>query len=227
LSDTEAVKRIGFITGIQKEAAILRKNSGIQKSDVKCAGANSDRANELASDLAQDGCDALISFGVAGALDPTLRPGDLIIPDQVISTNGDSFETSKDQLISHLGSRFIFKRGSLLGSDNLIASVTEKQALHKSTGSIAVDMESIGVAQAARGHGLPFLVIRAISDAADQDLPAASYQAVDDQGNIRIGSILLELVKNPSGLPDLIKMSGDSGKAFDTLRRVAALVIDY
>ncbi|MBT7953824.1 MAG: hypothetical protein HN731_01420 [Rhodospirillaceae bacterium] len=227
MSDSKAVTNIGFITGIHKEAAILQKFSGIENSNIKCAGANSDRAYKLASDLAVGGCEVLISFGVAGALDPALNPGDLIVPDQVLETNHTPYETSTDQLKSHLRSRVDIRSGSLLGSNKLIASATEKLSQHQSTGAVAVDMESLAVAKAARDRGLPFLVIRAVSDTADQDLPSAVFHAIDDRGNPRIGAILSALAKKPHELTSLIKLAGNSNKAFETLRRVAAFGFDF
>ena len=223
MSGSKTVSRIGFITGVQKEAEILRKISGTQNSEIRCAGANSDRAYKLASDLAEDGCELLISFGVAGALDPSLFPGDLIAPDRVLAADSSLFETSVDQLKSHFGSRVDFKSGPIFGSKKLIATAAEKQSLHNSTAAIAVDMESLAVATAACDYELPFLVIRAISDLANQDLPTAVLQAIDDQGNTHMGAIILELIKKPQELPDLMKLAGNSSKAFATLRRVAAL----
>lgn len=223
MSGSKTVTRIGFITGIQKEAAILKKNSGTQKSDIKCAGANSKRAYNLASNLAQGGSEMLISFGVAGALDPSLNPGDLIIPDQIIGLNNGAKNTSKDHLIFHLGSCLDYRNGSLLGSEKLVTTAAEKLSLYKTTGAVAVDMESLSVATAACDHGLPFLVIRAISDTADQDLPSVTFKAIDEQGYSQLGAIIFELSKKPNELPGLIRLARNSTKALDTLRSVAAL----
>ncbi len=226
MSDSNAVTRIGFITGIQKEAAILKNTVGIEISDIKCSGANSDRAYELACKLAKDGSKILLSFGIAGALDQTLNPGDLIIPDLVLHSNDGSFETSADQLKIRLDNRIEFKSGSLLGSNKLIASASKKLSLFKSTGAIAVDMESMAVAKAARDYNLPFLVVRAISDTAGQNLPSAILSTIDDQGKTRIGTMLWELTKRPYELPGLIKLAINSNKAFATLRRVATLIVN-
>jgi len=47
----------------------------------------------------------------------------------------------------------------------------DKHKLRASTGAVGVDMESAAIGEIAQGHGLPFLIIRAISDGVNEDLP--------------------------------------------------------
>lgn len=218
--------RIGFITGLEKEAALLRENPAYAKSDIACAGAKSENAYALASNLAEAGCEVLISFGVAGALDPRLKAGDVILPRSVINEAGRVFETDPDhhqKLMSHLSQRLNVSDGSSYGSDNIISEASEKQRLNRSSGAVAVDIESLGIAKAAQKLDCPFLIVRAILDTADQNLPATSLGAIDDDGNIKISRILNGLARNPAELPGLLRLAGNSHKAFASLSRVAAL----
>ena len=111
----------------------------------------------------------------------------------------------------------------LLGSTAIIPAPEEKQRLKQSLGTIAVDMESLGVARAAQEFNRPFLIVRAISDTADQSLPTASLQAIDKDGNVRVSKVLSDLAKHPTDLPKLLKLASNSRKAFTSLSRVAAL----
>jgi len=218
--------RIGFITGLKKEATILCENANISISDIYCAGAKAGNAYHKAQLLVQNGCELLISFGVAGALDPTLKAGDLILPASVINKDGEVFETDfsrHQKMTSHLADEINFFDGRLFGSEKLISSIPEKKHLNQSFGAVAVDMESLGVAQAALEQGCPFLIVRTISDTANQNIPAATFRAVDEEGNIQIAKVLKDLALRPADLPSLIKLAGNSQKAFASLCRVAAL----
>jgi adenosylhomocysteine nucleosidase len=218
--------RIGFITGVKKEAWILQQRTNFPKSDIICAGAGGKNSYTQATFLLKSGCEVLISIGVAGALNKSLNAGDLIIPRSVISKNGDIFEVDQTQyqkIISHLSKSFTLSNGPIFGSDTIISKATEKLNLNHTTGAIAVDMESLGVARAAQENNCPFLVVRTILDTAGQDLPTASLQAIDLEGNIRIGRVMLDIVKKPSELVDLIKLANNSRKAFTNLSRVAFL----
>jgi adenosylhomocysteine nucleosidase len=216
------VVRIGFITGIEKEAAIIREKTSY--SDILCAGANSDNAYRQANELAKNGCDILVSFGVAGALDPMLTSGDIILPRSVTNETGITFEVDLDlnQIVtSHLSEYFKISSGILYGSNTVISDADEKQKLNHSLGTTAVDMESFGVAKAAQENDCPFLIVRAIADMAQQSLPAASLHAIDQNGNIKIGQVMIDLAKKPSDLWGLIKLGSNSRKAFASLSRVA------
>ena len=160
--------RIGFITGIEKEAAILREKTSY--SDIACAGANSDNAYHQAIKLVKNNCDILISFGVAGALDPMLTPGDVILPRSVTNESGTIFEVDLDlyqTVTSHLSENFKVSSGTLYGSNTTISDTAEKQRLNQSLGTTAVDMESFGVASmwnvspTAKPSGLEDVAIRA------------------------------------------------------------------
>jgi hopanoid-associated phosphorylase len=224
------VIRIGFITGIQKEAAILRENSNLLKSDITCAGANTERAYQLAGTLVENGCDVLVSFGIAGALGPTLNPGDLVFPNSVLDADGNTYKidtTWRETVISHLKAIKINSNGPLFGSEKIISTAREKQDFNQTLGAVAVDMESLGVAKAADENTIPFIVIRAISDAAGQNLPTATFNAIDEKGNIQTAKILGKLAKNPRDIANLIKLASNSRRAFASLRRVAALGFDF
>ena len=81
------------------------------------------------------GCDALVSFGLAGGLDPTLRPGTLIVPSAVIA--GDSEGHATDQELSRLLGGATTWRARSLGADAVVGSVEEKRRLHGRTPAAA------------------------------------------------------------------------------------------
>jgi len=64
----------------------------------------------------------------------------------------------------------------------IAAAATAKAALHARSGAVAVDLEARSVAGAASRAGLPFLVIRAIADPAEHDLPPAASARLKPDG---------------------------------------------
>ncbi|CAN5467011.1 hypothetical protein BH10PSE14_BH10PSE14_27110 [soil metagenome] len=110
--------------------------------------------------------------------------------------------------------------GTILGADAIIASVADKRALFTSTGAIAVDMESHIAARVAARHGLPFAIVRTISDSADQALPPAALVGMKPDGSMALGAVLASLAWRPAQLPALIATGRSAGLAFAALGRV-------
>ena len=145
----------------------------------------------------------LVSFGLAGGLDPALRPGAIVIPARLHDA-GDSFDASP--LLGPM-------HGEMLAGDRIIASAAEKRALFRATGAGALDLESGAVARVAARHGLPFAVLRAICDPAERDLPPAALVAQDHAGAIGLWRVVASLLRNPRQLPDLLALARDAAAA--------------
>ena len=86
----------GFVTGLAIEASVLRRSTAghdPQIADrITCAGADAARARRLAEDLLAAGARALVSYGVAGGLDPALGPGDVVLPETVVVPGGKALD---------------------------------------------------------------------------------------------------------------------------------------
>jgi hypothetical protein len=110
--------------------------------------------------------------------------------------------------------------GKIIGADTIIASVAEKRDLFARSGAIAVDMESHIAARVAARHGLPFAIVRTISDTADQALPPAALVGMKPDGSVALGAVLGSLARHPAQLPALIATGRSAGRAFAALGRV-------
>jgi adenosylhomocysteine nucleosidase len=114
----------------------------------------------------------IISAGVAGALVSDLKVGDSIFPAVVIdSQDGSRHETGIQS--APMGQSSLGR--TILATYPEIASVAQKQQLAKSYGAHAVDMEAAAVARAAENHGLPFIVIKTISDGPNFEIPEMNH----------------------------------------------------
>lgn len=212
---------VGVIVGLAGEARCLRACPGVQ---VACSGACAERARTLAANLAASGCDGLVSFGLAGGLDPTLPSGALCLPQAVVTPAGRRFPVDapwRGRLIARIAGPDS-PAPLLIGRDEPVASPEEKQALFASTGAAAIDMESHAVAEVASERGVPFLVVRAIADPAQRRLPPWLGGVIGEDGRPRGLLLLASLAAHPGDLPALIRLAGDARRGLATLRRVAA-----
>ena len=165
------------------------------------------------------GVRALISFGVAGGLDPSLVPGDLVTGTFVWCDDGAPIDTTV------LESDIPIIAGGIAGVDTPVLSVARKAALHAETGAIAVDMESHAVAAVAAEAGLPMLVLRAIADPAARTLPWAALTGLGPNGRRRPLAVLARLLENPAEIAAVVRLARDSRAALRSLARAAPIIL--
>ncbi|HEY2418210.1 MAG TPA: hypothetical protein VGH84_09840 [Steroidobacteraceae bacterium] len=160
--------------------------------------------------LIQAGAGALASFGLAGGMDPSLSAGSIFLPSEVVARDGAGIATDRrwrERLGDTLAVRQPLLHGKLLSSASAIGSAAQKAALFLETGALAVDMESLAVAQAAQARQLPFIAVRVIVDRASDDLPRAVAAAADGSGQLQLGRLLAALVRTPSDLAPLVRLA--------------------
>jgi hopanoid-associated phosphorylase len=211
---------LGIVTGMASEARIFG-------ADALSISAGGDAAATRAGigKLLARGADRLVSFGIAGALDPSLKPGDLIIGSAVRTQDGERQPVDQKwlvQLSTQLGGARI---ADVVGSTTIAATAVQKAMLHRDTGAACVDQESHWVADAAHAHHLPFIVVRAIADRAGDDLPRAVLVGLDANGNPRTGAVMGALLRNPTQLPGLIRVAFQTQKALKSLLRGRAALL--
>lgn len=201
----------GFVVGLAAEARIAAR-SGFP---VRAGGGTPSGAAEAASRLVRDGATALISFGLAGGLDPVLRSGMVVVPETVLC-DGQAFQAD-----AALAARFGGCTGHrLLAGDTVATDAVAKRHLFGATGAQAIDLESGAVVRVAASYGLPFAVVRAICDPAERDLPPAALIALDQDGAIGLVAVLLSVLRQPAQIPALLTLAGDAARAHRSLRRI-------
>jgi hopanoid-associated phosphorylase len=169
---------------------------------------------------------ALASFGLAGGLDPALRPGDVILADRVAGDDAIFQADGAWHARAHalLQGETDLTGGLLAGADVTVGTPEEKRRLHEKTGAIAVDMESPAVAATARQFNLPFLAVRVIADTADRRVPAWLSRVIDEAGAVKPGAFCAGLLKRPGDLAAIVRLARANRRALASLRRVAALL---
>lgn len=201
------------VTGLERERRLLA-GPGVE---AIAGGGDPARLAALVDRLAP-GMDGIISIGIAGALAPGLRPGQWVVA-TFVHAGGEAMPTDGDwtaRLFSRLPQA---ERGLLLGSDDMAATAARKADLHRTTGAVAVDMESHIAGPIARRHGLPFVAARVISDAAHRTLPPAARVGMRRDGTMDLPAVLRSLLAEPSQLLALIRTGLEAERAFRALLR--------
>ena len=197
---------LGFVVGLAAEARIARR-----LGRVAIGGGMPQGAEAAAELLVAQGVRGLVSFGLAGGLDPRLRPGDIVVPAQVRAGDTD-FSTAQF---------FGPAAGLLLAGDAIVATRAGKANLFRQSGAGAIDLESGAVARVAARRNLPFAVLRAICDPAERDLPPAALSALDARGAVGLWRVLLSIARQPTQIAGLMTLARDAALARRALLRAA------
>ncbi len=173
---------------------------------VACAGMGAARAAlAVRAALSLKPVTTLLSVGLAGACDPSLRVGDIVRAGVVI--DADTGERFANGLCEQA-----------LISTSAIASAKEKQRLYVSYQASAVDMEAATVARLAQVHDIPFRAIKAISDEASFEMQGLARFATSD-GQFREAAFAAHAALRPQSWPKLFALAGNSKRAVEALTK--------
>ena len=222
--------RPGLVVGLASEARL----AGSLGWPLAIGGGTAAGAEAAARRMVQAGATSLISFGLAGGLDPRLRPGTVVIATEVLCLLRHDPQTSARQPprdVRHFPTDAALSRRlggttghAVLGAAGIVARAAAKRDLWQTTGAAAVDLESGAVARVATEHGLPFAVLRAICDPAGRDLPPAALIALDRHGAIGLARVIGSVLAHPGQLPALLRLAADAAAARRALREAVVAV---
>lgn len=151
----------------------------------------------------------LVGAGVAGALAPSLRAGDLVVARRVIDETGEA--PAPDPVLVAQAISLGAKPATAVTVTRPMTSSKEKTDLAArvcaSDSALAVvDMESAAWARAATSRGVPYVILRAVSDTSEEDLPAFLSSCLGSDGSIDRAAVARKLLFHPGALPGLLAM---------------------
>ena len=188
-------KLIAITVAVKREAKALFKNLSIKDRDkidsqrfyicafghrtiiIAILGIGIQKAIHGTNSLIREYCpSAIISIGFAGAVNPHLKRGTVILGEKVFyEINREQFFISSPKLLAlaKIGLRKAFipySVGKIFTVTKPLYGVKEKMNFGKQHQCLAVELETAAVAETANRKGIPFLPIRFVLDEVQDDL---------------------------------------------------------
>ncbi len=166
---------------LRLEALLI--SSGARDAIVRKTGMGPDRARAAAGELAQHTAPAMLVLGFCGGLDAGSVPGEVIVAEEVYAAEDEGHAEQRvrcdlaGELITRLTGQGMKVRAGKLVCVSRLALGERRAELHAG-GAIAVDMESVWLAEGAGGR--PFGVVRVVLDSPEHELmrPQAAVGAL-------------------------------------------------
>ncbi len=162
----------------------------------------------------------VVSTGFAGALQPDLRRGHVIMANHIVDESGQEFEVGLKMDPDVMARTRGLHVGRLLTVDRLVRTTDEKRRLGELRAALACDMETAAVAAECQQSRTRFLSVRVISDAVDDELPS-EIDALLQQHTMagKLGAATGALFRRPSSVKDMWRMHEEATKASDRLAK--------
>ena len=163
-------------------------------------------------------CSAIINTGIAGSLDPELDIEDIVVSDAAIQHDMDvcGLGYEKGQVpglnvrafpadaqmrrlvadaVRELAPEVRVFEGTVVSGDTFVHDSEDKHRIHQETGGLCCEMEGAAMAQTAWLFHVPFVIVRAISDKADET-SSRSYQEIEEEASLRISAITASVLEH-------------------------------
>jgi adenosylhomocysteine nucleosidase len=207
ISKTDVVAGLDFCVGKVGEQDVVVVQCGMGK-------VNAALATQIL--IEKYGVGAIINIGCAGGLNDSLNIGDFVISTEVVQHDYDvsaigykkgevpysgkiSFEADEnlisiaEQAISTVNSDRQIIKGRICSGDQFICTTEQKETIIKNFGGECAEMEGAAVGQVAYMNEVPFVIIRAMSDSANNPDDFTKYvDQVTEEG----ANVVLEMLKH-------------------------------
>ena len=207
--DEKRIKEISFITGKIEGQNCVIVQSGIGK-------VNSARITQMMIDNFD--IEYIMNLGSAGALNPMLKIGDIVIGDELVQHDfditafghakgyitgvGDRVYSDKyliekfEKAIENLEDRnYEIKTGTIASGDVFCTEIEMKNQIYANFKADCVEMEGAAIAQVSYLNNVPFIVIRSISDTPNGN-NAITFDQFVELASKRCARILKEVLKD-------------------------------
>ena len=207
--DEKRIKEISFITGKIEGQNCVIVQSGIGK-------VNSARITQMMIDNFD--IEYIMNLGSAGALNPMLKIGDIVIGDELVQHDfditafghakgyitgvGDRVYSDKyliekfEKAIENLEDRnYEIKTGTIASGDIFCTEIEMKNQIYANFKADCVEMEGAAIAQVSYLNNIPFIVIRSISDTPNGN-NAITFDQFVELASKRCARILKKVLKD-------------------------------
>lgn len=195
---------------------------------IAVSGVGAHNAMRAAERLLACGITRLANWGVAGALDASLAPGDVMVPERVLYSIDDRQGFTTDphgsaRLLERLSTGVEVRRGTLWSAEQPVATRAEKHDIAERTGAVAVDMEAAAVAAVAARANLPFVAVKAICDPFERELPERIVHALGVEGGFSLDMLSAIALGGPATWRAARELAHDFSRARQALAAASRL----
>jgi adenosylhomocysteine nucleosidase len=201
--------------GNKREFDLFRANIGANEVTALLTGMGGKNAGDAMRTIPLATFDLCVATGLAGALNPTLGLGDIVVArgSQTVDQKGTAAtDLNLVSVAAACGARAV---DVFLTSHRILVTAAEKEYLSAS-GSV-VEMETSYILEAARQHRIPLVAVRAISDSLDEDLPVDFNRLLDSRGRLKVSQLFTHVLLQPYRIPPLIRFGRQSRSATRSL----------
>jgi adenosylhomocysteine nucleosidase len=217
------VTRLLVLTALDLEARALARHLGLPPGSRPRGAGGRDPVQVIAVGVRAihlDTCvpgtapELVLSAGVCGGLAPGLPAGALVVPEVVLTADGDRLVPVRAPgLEAH---------GTLATTRDIVATAADKARLHLRTGAIAADMESAAILTWAAARGWPALVVRAVADPSNRAVPRDLAAVIDDDGRVHPFRAIRTALTRPGAIPDALALRAGTEAALLAVARAVA-----
>jgi len=213
----------GSLSGLRSWEINTAGNSvTIIESGIGCENA----AKAATTAILHNKTDLIINSGFCGAITTDLHVGDIVAAD-VIRHLSHGAPGQTITLAANLNNSLLagYATAEFISAD----TICSKSEVLKSLPAVAtavVEMESFAVASICKEHGIPFLAVRAVSDALDTD-PSQLFRSIADQNfNIRLPAIISAVIRRPSLIGQILTLAKGAKIAGKSLATAIVSIVE-
>jgi hypothetical protein len=169
-------------------AAVRRAGTPARIVELPAGTASADALPDFASD------ETVVVLGLCGAL-WRMRAGDVCVYGRVVdAANGFDLDPELVDALSRILPRAVVANACT--TKRVVTSVTARTLLAQRFNADVVDMEGTTLAAALAARGVPFGMVRVVSDDPSRNLPPIE-DAIDDEGRIRPLPLAIAFARAP------------------------------
>jgi adenosylhomocysteine nucleosidase len=200
-----------------RDSAVYETPVGTTQLIVVLVGLGGRRADLAAALASEHRPGAGIVAGVAGALKPELKPGEVLVAEAACDPSESEIAWSDLRLVDYAEGCGAKRVQRFVTVDRIARTREAKSRLGRA--AEAAEMESLTVMQRWARQGVPAVAIRAIADTADDEVPYDFEAASDSAGQVRLTSVLVQTISRIWELPSLTRFGIASWRATLSLAR--------
>jgi nucleoside phosphorylase len=157
--------------------------------------------------------DQVVVVGITGAIESTTAIGSVVVPELVVNSATGAEHTPRP--IGELPAQ-----GKMWTTDVIISS-PDALAKLRADGVVSLDMETAAIAEVCEPRGVPWSVIRVVSDRPSDGIDDEVFHLSNQDGTPNLLAGLKYLLRHPGSIPRMARLAKGAKQATETAADVA------